>query len=148
MHSECKCHGVSGACTLRTCWRKMPPFREVSARLKERFDGATKVIPSNDGRHFQPGDVTFKPPGRGDLVYTEESPNYCLPDRKTGSLGTRGRECNATSQGTDGCDLLCCGRNYDTHVTKEPVKCQCRFQWCCKVLCKTCCQKRIYYTCR
>lgn len=43
MQVECKCHGVSGSCELRTCWKVMPPFRRVSIVLKERFDGATEV---------------------------------------------------------------------------------------------------------
>lgn len=47
MRTECKCHGLSGSCTLRTCWRKLPLFRDVATRLKEKFDGAAKVIPGD-----------------------------------------------------------------------------------------------------
>ncbi|XP_049773438.1 protein Wnt-6-like [Schistocerca cancellata] len=148
MRTECKCHGLSGSCTLRTCWRKMPPFRDVGNRLKERFDGAAKVIPSNDGRSFMPEGPTIKQPERTDLVYSEDSPDFCLPNRRTGSLGTQGRECNATSPGVDGCELLCCSRGYDTRVVREKVNCKCRFRWCCEVTCKTCVERRSINTCR
>lgn len=148
MRTECKCHGLSGSCTLRTCWRKMPSFRDVGNRLKERFDGAAKVIPSNDGRRFIPEGATIKPPGRVDLVYSEESPDFCRANRKTGSLGTQGRECNATSPGVDGCELLCCGRGYKTRKVLEKVNCNCVFRWCCEVMCKTCETMRAVNTCR
>nr|CAD7570494.1 unnamed protein product [Timema californicum] len=148
MRTECKCHGLSGSCTLRTCWRKMPPFRDVGNRLKERFDGAAKVIPSNDGHSFIPEGPTIKPPGRGDLVYSEDSPDFCKANRKTGSLGTQGRQCNATSPGVEGCELLCCGRGFDTRQVREKFNCKCRFKWCCEVTCSTCTEKRAINTCR
>ena len=43
MQTECKCHGVSGSCELKTCWRSLPSFRKVGKILKESFDGATEV---------------------------------------------------------------------------------------------------------
>ncbi|XP_014236555.1 protein Wnt-6 [Trichogramma pretiosum] len=148
MRTECKCHGLSGSCTVKTCWRKMPAFREVGNRLKESFDGAAKVIPGNDGRSFITEGLTIKPPGRYDLIYSEDSPDFCRANRKTGALGTQGRECNATSQGVDGCELLCCGRGYDTRVVRERVKCQCSFRWCCDVVCNTCVARKTVNTCR
>mgnify|MGYP002715730083 FL=1 len=147
MHTDCKCHGLSGSCTLRTCWKKMPTFREVGNRLKEKFDGASKVIPSNDGKNFIPYGTTIKPPNRGDLVYSQDSPDYCKFNRKSGSLGTVGRICNVTSPGVDGCELLCCGRGFDTKLIREKVNCDCRFRWCCEVTCNTCNQKRTIHTC-
>ncbi|KAH1024107.1 hypothetical protein HUJ05_003657 [Dendroctonus ponderosae] len=38
MRRECKCHGMSGSCTMRTCWMKLTNFRTVSDVLKERYD--------------------------------------------------------------------------------------------------------------
>lgn len=148
MRTDCKCHGLSGSCAMRTCWRKMPPFRDVGNRLKERFDGAAKVIPSNDGHSFMPEGDTIKPPDRSDLVYSEDSPDFCKPNRKTGSLGTQGRHCNATSPGVEGCELLCCGRGYDTRQVREKMNCRCRFKWCCEVTCDTCSFKKAINTCR
>ena len=40
----------------------------------------------------------------------DESPDYCIGSDQTGSFGTQGRQCNKTSPGTDGCNLMCCGR--------------------------------------
>nr|KAF7425094.1 hypothetical protein H0235_007532 [Vespula pensylvanica] len=148
MTIECKCHGLSGSCSVRTCWRKMPSFREVGDRLKESFDGAAKVIPSNDGHSFITEGPTIKPPGRFDLIYSEDSPDFCKPNRKTGSLGTVGRRCNSSSPGVEGCELLCCGRGYDTRIVKEKVNCQCRFRYCCEVTCETCLVKTTVNTCR
>lgn len=148
MRLECKCHGLSGSCTIKTCWMKMSQFREIGTRLKERFDGAAKVITHNDGNSFIPEGRTIKPPTRQDIVYTEESPDFCKFNHKTGSLGTIGRECNATSQGIDGCDLLCCNRGYDHRIIKEKVNCRCMFKWCCEVTCSTCIEKRELNTCR
>ncbi|RWS28313.1 Wnt6-like protein, partial [Leptotrombidium deliense] len=147
MRTVCKCHGMSGSCTLKTCWRKLPLFRDVGHKLKEKFDGASKVMAGNDGRGFIPEGDTIKVPGKEDLVYSEESPAFCEPNRKTGSLGTQGRECNHTSMGVDGCELLCCGRGSEPIHKVEYVNCRCRFQWCCEVICDTCVQKRTVHRC-
>lgn len=40
---ECKCHGISGSCALRTCWRAMRDFRHVGTFLKKRYNGAVQV---------------------------------------------------------------------------------------------------------
>lgn len=138
MVTQCKCHGLSGSCTLKTCWRKMPSFKEIGNHLKERFDGAVKVIAGNDGHSFIPEGATIKPPSREDLVYSEESPKYCTPNVTVGSFGTQGRLCNATSQGEEGCDILCCGRGHITKKIIEEKNCSCIFQWCCEVKCQTC----------
>nr|CAI5855975.1 unnamed protein product [Callosobruchus analis] len=138
MRTVCKCHGLSGSCTLKTCTRKMPTFREIGNKLKERFDGAAKVIAGNDGQSFIPEGETIKPPGKMDLVYSEESPSFCLPNPGLGSFGTQGRVCNDTSQGEEGCGILCCGRGYDVRYEMVRTNCNCTFHYCCEVKCETC----------
>jgi len=43
MNVQCKCHGVSGSCEIRTCWRSVPPFQEVGSILNDKYNGATEV---------------------------------------------------------------------------------------------------------
>lgn len=136
--TECKCHGLSGSCALRTCWQKLPPFREVGARLLERFHGASRVMGTNDGKALLPAVRTLKPPGRADLLYAADSPDFCAPNRRTGSPGTRGRACNSSAPDLSGCDLLCCGRGHRQESVQLEENCLCRFHWCCVVQCHRC----------
>ncbi|XP_078287444.1 protein Wnt-6-like [Rhinoraja longicauda] len=138
MRTECKCHGLSGSCSLKTCWEKMPHFREVGGRLFERFNGAFKVMGGNDGKTLIPVGHNIKQPDKQDLVYSAESPDFCLPNRRTGAPGTRGRVCNGTAQDVSGCDLLCCGRGHQKETVSFEENCKCRFHWCCVVQCKQC----------
>lgn len=83
-------------------------------------------------------DKRFNTPTPEDLVYIDPSPDYCLRNETTGSLGTQGRLCNKTSEGMDGCELMCCGRGYDQFKTYKHERCHCKFHWCCYVKCKRC----------
>ncbi|KAL1494684.1 hypothetical protein ABEB36_010248 [Hypothenemus hampei] len=47
MRQECKCHGMSGSCTMKTCWMRLANFRMIGDLLKDRYDGATRVTPYN-----------------------------------------------------------------------------------------------------
>ncbi|XP_076165527.1 protein Wnt-7b isoform X1 [Ptiloglossa arizonensis] len=210
LQTECKCHGVSGSCTVRTCWRTLPSFRQIGDALMKKYyrarpvvaitppppptmqsldtlhstsaemvpilgnDAKTQGKPNDVGksRHDrQPPKKVVKPrrphlvlkrtkssgglgmgqkriPKRSELVFLQPSPNYCEPDLAQGSLGTQGRYCNRTSKGTDGCDLMCCGRGYNTHQFTRTWQCRCKFHWCCRVHCETCTERTEEYTCK
>lgn len=88
-------------------------------------------------------------PKRVDLVYLDDSPNYCDRNLRLGSLGTTGRPCNLTARGDlNGCDFLCCERGYNTHEFVRVEKCRCKFKWCCNVQCDTCRERIEQYTCK
>ncbi|KAM9020229.1 LOW QUALITY PROTEIN: protein Wnt-4-like [Ara ararauna] len=118
MKVECKCHGVSGSCEVRTGWKLMPPFCKVGNVLKEKFEGATEVYPKRVGSHklLVPKSSRFKPYTAHDLVYLLASPDPCRV------FGTSGCQCNRTSAATDGCELLCCGRGF-CMAQAEVVEC-------------------------
>ncbi|XP_076322961.1 protein Wnt-4-like isoform X1 [Tachypleus tridentatus] len=136
----CKCHGVSGSCSMRVCWMYLKPFRSVGQWLTKKFDGATRVraVQRHKKLRLRPFGKNIKRPGKKDLVYLDESPDYCNRNETLGVFGTAGRICNHTSYGMDGCRLLCCGRGYQTALRRVEEKCNCKFKWCCKVVCEQC----------
>lgn len=85
--------------------------------------------------------------GREVLEHNGEHPDLLsLPS--PGSLGTAGRVCNKVSRGTDGCEVMCCGRGYDTTRVTRITKCECKFHWCCAVRCKECEDTVDVHTCK
>ena len=110
------------------------------------FD-CSKVMGSNDGQALIPGRANIKRPTAEDLVYTEESPDFCERAKKLGALGTHGRFCNESSPGVGGCDLLCCGRGARKISTVVTENCRCRFHWCCEVQCEKCVRQVVLHKC-
>ncbi len=145
---ECKCHGVSGSCSMKTCWLKLPSFREVGDLIREKYDAAIEVKYQARAKGLRPRYKRFVKPTKEDLIYIEDSPNYCEANRRIGSLGTRGRQCNKNSFGPDGCSQMCCGRGYFVEKTIREEKCKCKFQWCCSVKCETCITEVETYICK
>lgn len=81
---ECKCHGVSGSCTLRTCWLAMSDFRKTGDYLRKKYNGAIQVTMNQDGTGFTVANKNFRKPTKTDLVYFENSPDYCMMDKSAG----------------------------------------------------------------
>ena len=128
MNMLCKCHGVSGSCTTKTCWQQLPSLRSVGLHLKRRYLRAVRVDFQNGALHEQNqgtsghasasvesnmatsarrrrargmGDHKIK---NTDLVYLNPSPNYCSGnDSIVGRFGTLGRRC-VRSESADGAD--------------------------------------------
>ncbi|KAG5870816.1 hypothetical protein JTB14_023979 [Gonioctena quinquepunctata] len=149
---------------MKTCWKTLPTFRQVGDHLMKKYFRARPVAASTAqlprgtdhprrGRRqhlvLTKGKIPVKKlPKKSELVYLQMSPNYCEKDLTAGSLGTVGRTCNRTSRGTDGCDLMCCGRGYNTHQYTKTFQCNCKFLWCCRVDCDTCSERTEEYTCK
>lgn len=43
MNRTCKCHGVSGSCSVKTCWHQLADFSKTAAVLKDKYDNAVQV---------------------------------------------------------------------------------------------------------
>nr|ACB15461.1 WntX2 [Clytia hemisphaerica] len=163
---QCKCHGVSGNCNVKTCRKALPKFSEVGKRLITQYDTAAKVQAAQIlstrriGKSARVlGDEIsiprsksdiFRQPQKQDLIFIEDSPNFCVKNVEHGSMGTQGRYCNSSlrAKGTEGCDVLCCGRQFVKEKLTGPEKCNCKFIWCCEVTCEQCIVTREYSKCK
>lgn len=170
---KCKCHGnklnssfklwlnslrssfsgVSGSCSMQTCWRKLSGFNTTAAALRVKYHQAVRKISFAKasrraanrrerrerlvtvGTGFNvrsfPGigiGESLQDPSFDQLFYLEQSPTFCAV--------TKGRQCLSP----DNCSALCCGRGYTTKVIKQVEKCRCRFTngRCCNVICDYC----------
>lgn len=140
MKKQCKCHGVSGACEIKTCWKSMPSFSVIGTKLKEKYDAAVQVSVERkmSRKRVVARNRILTNLSKNELVFVRNSPDFCRPMPRLASYGTKDRICNKTSRGIDSCDLLCCGRPYVTQLEVVTYKCNCTFKWCCSVICKEC----------
>ncbi|KAG3277708.1 Wnt family member 16 [Ictidomys tridecemlineatus] len=149
MSVDCRCHGVSGSCAVKTCWKTMSSFEKIGHWLKDKYENSIQVSDKIKRKmRRREKDQRKIPIRKDDLLYVNKSPNYCVEDKKLGIPGTQGRECNRTSEGADGCNLLCCGRGYNTHVVRHVERCECKFIWCCYVRCRRCESMTDVHTCK
>lgn len=158
MRIQCKCHGMSGSCELKTCWKSVPDFRQIGKVLKNRFRTALLVDQSNMGngspmlynkirrknrQRLKPPKTERKRKQRKrdlstELLYYQRSPDFCEKDSTADIPGTAGRQCNRNSSGSDSCSSLCCGRGYNRIKRTRAERCHCKFHWCCHVECQQC----------
>lgn len=139
METICRCHGVSGSCETKTCFRRLKEFKDVATLLKRRYDRIINVITKNKGSSKKMLKPRRKVPyTRNDLIFLDPSPNYCKRSLSRGTLGTAGRECNPKTTGKGSCLYLCCGRGHTTKVLQIEERCECKYYWCCYVKCKKC----------
>ncbi|XP_030621406.1 protein Wnt-8a [Chanos chanos] len=161
MKRSCKCHGVSGSCSIQTCWMQLSDFRDVGNYLKVKHDQAQKL--EMDKRRMRAGNSadnrgaisdTFSTIARTELIYMEDSPDYCVKNLSLGLHGTEGREClqsgkNLSQWEKRSCRRLChdCGLKVEERRTETVSSCNCKFHWCCTVKCEKCTQVVTKYFC-
>lgn len=62
----------------------MSDFRRTGDYLRKKYNTAIEVTMNQDGTGFMVADKDFKGSTKNELVYVENSPDYCLMDRTAG----------------------------------------------------------------
>ena len=143
----CYCHGVSGTCQQKSCWKSTPHIGKVSESLRKLYNDAAKVRFVKKTSSFvklasaKPHTKTRSASSSNlELLYLEDSPDYCQPNLLTGHKGTLLRLCDPANKNT--CRHLCedCGYRTVQRVVHERNcdKCRKHFTWCCTVSCGSC----------
>jgi hypothetical protein len=165
MKQICKCHGVSGSCSIKVCWKIMPEFRVIGDELMNKYALAARIDTKKPRERIKKlreivlsrysRNLNTKPNLKDDLVFISKSPNFCRKNLVHGVIGTNKRLCssmnstqlNLSDQARESCEYLCCGRGFHTQIVEVEEECECQFQWCCSVKCKKCKKKMIQYFC-
>ena len=137
----CKCHGQSGSCTQKTCWRGSPDPEKVAIELSAKYESAAKVRAQDELPAIFRQYVV-----RDRLLYIKNSINHCAT--------TQGRECNPDLSEKSSCERLCCGRGNIKRVLREPRR-ECKMEtikvdgslWPAGIKCKTVYDETTSYSC-
>lgn len=76
----CKCHGLSGSCSMRTCWSTLPSFREIGDALRGKYDAGVEVIFTPSGSNVIPVRAGHRKLTKVNLIFYDMSPDYCRPN--------------------------------------------------------------------
>ncbi len=162
MKQFCKCHGVSGSCSIKVCWKVMPEFRFIGNEIMKRYSSASRTESKQIIKRMrqQRETVSMRQTMNSDLIFLQRSPNFCRKINKNGIVGTSQRLCGQLDQSFNStniqqfseihekCGDLCCGRSFYSKVKEIEEDCQCEFQWASmSVKCKRCKENVIQYFC-
>ncbi|XP_060524381.1 protein Wnt-8a-like [Cylas formicarius] len=153
MVRRCRCHGMSGSCSLQTCWLQTAPFEQLARKLREKYGKALRLSKDTAQAYVRIGNSiqhaerrrSIQLPGNR-LVYLDQSPDYCVENEAKNWPGTKGRSCSrsrselATVAERKSCRNLCrqCGHKVKKQKRLATTRCNCKFEWCCAVKCDIC----------
>lgn len=102
-------------------------------RKKDVADKSTTITKTAVGGRFS---------ARSQLIYYQTSPDFC--NANPFAIGTLDRVCLKG----DNCEILCCGRGYNVHISTAVIPCKCKLISCCQVECLNCLVEKQIETCK
>ena len=129
METVCKCQGLSGSCTVKTCYQRIPVMAAIGRSLLTSYKYAERVLDTRHDGTWVLYDLQGVQPRDEDLIYMDSTnpDQFCEPNDAVGSVGTSGRLCSTTSTDSDACANLCCERGHNSVRKRVNYDCNCRF---------------------
>jgi len=104
---RCKCHGVSGSCDLKTCWKVHPSVRTLGKIFRSKFDQAQEI---------QPDWILYPRHKDESHIASEQGNKYILDDQrssfqtmKNDNLGQSSEPKTLTHHKVSNCFPICLG---------------------------------------
>eukprot|EP00794_Sanderia_malayensis_P015441 gene15441-17017_t len=124
LRRTCRCHGMSGTCATKVCFKQLPQFPDIAKSIKKKYEHATyaKIIVTNKNMNrmsLVPVWSNLKKIGVDDLVYLVPSPDYCKYNKTLGVLGTTGRRCKIAASRATRQKLSTCADNPDGEPLRD-----------------------------
>ncbi|KAF7637083.1 Protein Wnt [Meloidogyne graminicola] len=175
VREQCKCHGVSGSCVTKTCWRTVPKLEDLASLIKKKYQKAQQVMLASDsftlivdkkektildGRLSQIStSIASKREqrflkGKNKLQIAKlasKSELVFLEDSPDYCLLENNSSSGASGRecfSLEDCEQICCSKGWNTKKEIRQEPCRCKFVWCCDVKCDTCRREVIRHFCR
>ena len=91
--TQCRCHGPSGACAIRTCWKTLPSFQKIGDELKKLYEESAVQVSKRKKKRLRPVNKSTEKRSlkQQSLVYTSRSPDFCVAHLDLGIRGVTGK---------------------------------------------------------
>ena len=125
-------------------------LKHVAGKLKLKYEQSLYIAPTSLPQQEGLGADNEKD-AEGKLIYFNKSVDYCTADPNYNIIGIAGRECTVDGKSASSshhCNNLCCGRGEEEYTITITLPCNCKFFWCCKVVCDTCYETRKKHRCK
>ena len=137
----------------KSCQMELPTMGKVAEVLKKKYDQSvySMIIPSPSQQEILVVETeNLTEVHAEEMIYFDQSPDYCTADPNYNITGIAGRECTLTANISlsHHCDNLCCDHGYEIFTNTTTKPCYCKFVWCCRVECEDCYENLTWHICR